>query len=516
MIGISVEWGVPESVQLGLIPVQTNRETEQHSHREDEHRFPSGRESERVSPTDSHEEIQRDSRKFHSTDERENTSEVPICSFQSAAEFRGPDSQTERDAGSHGVRESERGRMQPEEDDMCSPRLNSSGVCSRPFVDAQTGSRKRPSTNAQTDNRVLPSHKPTSTHLPPHECDRDRQKEEGGQRGQVISLKRRRSESALPHDDAAECNRTQVGDCAGGRGGYSLQGSDECVLREEKQRRLSVSVSDSAPLTSEGKAVAFKKFQDDYRGEEGEEGKGNRHAQILCFHGQVGAFVSTAAFAHIARSVEGRAFVVTVDSALSARIAEARASVSTAGSAHVARIAAGRAYVSTAAFGHVAKSAEVGASVSTAAFAHVAKSAEVGASVNTADNDTRARSVEGRGFVSTAGSALSAKSAGGRAFVSTVVFALTAKSAEVRASVSTADSALDARSVEGRSFVSTVDGALSVKSAEVRASVTTVDGAHVGKSAERRASVSTDNEDRRALNTECRTTDANRQGNASS
>uniref|UniRef100_A0A0G4I1T9 CBM20 domain-containing protein n=1 Tax=Chromera velia CCMP2878 TaxID=1169474 RepID=A0A0G4I1T9_9ALVE len=234
MIGMSVEWGVPESVQLGLIPVQTNRETEQHSHREDEHRFPSGHKSERASPTGSHEGIQRDSRMFHSTEEQQSTSEVPICSFQSAADFRGSDSQTGRDAGSNSVRESERGRMQPKEDGMCAPRLNSSGVCSRPFVDTQTDNRKRPSTNAQTDNRVLPSHKPTSTHLPPHECDRGGQKDEGGQRARVISLKRPRSESALPHDDAAECNRIQVGDCAGGRGGYALQGRDGgCVARRE-------------------------------------------------------------------------------------------------------------------------------------------------------------------------------------------------------------------------------------------------------------------------------------------
>uniref|UniRef100_A0A0G4IFG9 CBM20 domain-containing protein n=1 Tax=Chromera velia CCMP2878 TaxID=1169474 RepID=A0A0G4IFG9_9ALVE len=117
MIGISVEWGVPESVQLGLIPVETDRETEQHSRSEDDHdHVPSGRESERVSPTDSLEGTQRDSRMFHSTDEQQSTSEVPICSLESAAEFRGFHSQTGRDAGRNGVRESERGGMRSEED----------------------------------------------------------------------------------------------------------------------------------------------------------------------------------------------------------------------------------------------------------------------------------------------------------------------------------------------------------------------------------------------------------------
>eukprot|EP00820_Chromera_velia_P023004 Cvel_31544.t1-p1 / transcript=Cvel_31544.t1 / gene=Cvel_31544 / organism=Chromera_velia_CCMP2878 / gene_product=hypothetical protein / transcript_product=hypothetical protein / location=Cvel_scaffold4718:1-780(-) / protein_length=260 / sequence_SO=supercontig / SO=protein_coding / is_pseudo=false len=94
VVGISVEWGVPESVQLVLLPRPTNAQTEC-SQREtvNEHSGLSVPQSESACATFSDGVGQVESRMFGSTDEKHDTLAVSAFSSQSAVEVRGSDSQ---------------------------------------------------------------------------------------------------------------------------------------------------------------------------------------------------------------------------------------------------------------------------------------------------------------------------------------------------------------------------------------------------------------------------------------
>uniref|UniRef100_A0A0G4I1Q0 CBM20 domain-containing protein n=1 Tax=Chromera velia CCMP2878 TaxID=1169474 RepID=A0A0G4I1Q0_9ALVE len=469
VVGISVEWGVLESVQLALLPRPTNRQTE-HPQRENDPQ------SEIACPPRT-EGIQVDARISESTNEQQSASASSVCPSQSAVE------------------------LCLKENEVHPDRSPSVGVCNRPSADTNV-----------TDNRFLSCHPPTSPHLLPHDCTRGRRQEEDGQRAQSVQLKRRRSESGLTQAEADTYD--QVGVCAGERKERASWGGDGDVLREEKQRRLTVPLSDLAPLSSElcrkrgdpdagGNGVVFE------NGHRGGEVKRNRHRQILCLHGRVRSQCKLCGGGSVCEHGRQRSKCKDCGGAPSAKIAEGRASASTAGSVTSARIAEGRAFASTADSVITAKSvggrasasmagtdpcvrSALGSSfVSTAACATIAKSVEGRVSVSTADSVTDARNAEGRGVASTAVDAISAKSAEGRASVSTADSVTDAKIAEGRASVSTAGSVTSARIAEARVFVSTADSALSAKSAEGRPYVSTAACATSAKSTEGRASAFT-------------------------
>uniref|UniRef100_A0A0G4HUZ3 CBM20 domain-containing protein n=1 Tax=Chromera velia CCMP2878 TaxID=1169474 RepID=A0A0G4HUZ3_9ALVE len=241
VVGISVEWGILESVQLALLPQPTNGQTE-HPQRENDPQSD-------VACQSRTEGVQRDVQISESTDEQQSASGPSVCPPQSAVELS--------------LKESE----------VHSDRSPSVGVCNRPSADTNV-----------TDNRVISCHPPTSPHLLPHDCTRDRR--------QVVPLKRRWSESSLTQAEADECD--QVGCCAGERKEGPSWGGDGDVLREEKQRRLTVPFSDLAPLFSElcrrrgdldvgGKGVLC---ENGHRGGEGGEMKRNRHGRTVCSHGR--------------------------------------------------------------------------------------------------------------------------------------------------------------------------------------------------------------------------------------
>uniref|UniRef100_A0A0G4F8A6 CBM20 domain-containing protein n=1 Tax=Chromera velia CCMP2878 TaxID=1169474 RepID=A0A0G4F8A6_9ALVE len=116
VVGIAVEWGVPESVQLALLSGPTNGQTE-HSQREtvNEHSRVSVPQSERACMTSSDEVGEGESEMFKSTDEQKGASAVSVCSSQSAVEVRGSDSQREMGGGDRGGGES--GRQNQREKD---------------------------------------------------------------------------------------------------------------------------------------------------------------------------------------------------------------------------------------------------------------------------------------------------------------------------------------------------------------------------------------------------------------
>eukprot|EP00820_Chromera_velia_P025876 Cvel_34537.t1-p1 / transcript=Cvel_34537.t1 / gene=Cvel_34537 / organism=Chromera_velia_CCMP2878 / gene_product=hypothetical protein / transcript_product=hypothetical protein / location=Cvel_scaffold5967:2693-3956(+) / protein_length=421 / sequence_SO=supercontig / SO=protein_coding / is_pseudo=false len=234
MVGISVEWGVPENVQLALLPRPTNEQPE-HPQRQNEYSFPSDPESERACLTSSDEPIQ--------THEHQSAAAVSVDPAPLAVEFKRSHSHRVRDEGSKIERESERQKVRGKEKEKGHSDLNHSKsvfVCDRPSADTN-----------KTDNRILSSHPPTCPHLRPHDYTRGRRQEEEGQRAQVVPLKPRRpaSESGLSEVEADECD--QVGGCVGKSKENASWGRGGSVMREEKQRRLTVSVSDSAPLSSE-------------------------------------------------------------------------------------------------------------------------------------------------------------------------------------------------------------------------------------------------------------------------
>uniref|UniRef100_A0A0G4GGG1 Uncharacterized protein n=1 Tax=Chromera velia CCMP2878 TaxID=1169474 RepID=A0A0G4GGG1_9ALVE len=263
VVGISMEWGVPESVQLALLGLPTNRQKEE-PHREYGHGGLSESQSEIARPpfsegrspqTDSVTRIIVDSQSAGTP------ACLPMCRPQSAVAPTRSDSESERDEG-HDKRLSVR-------------------VC-----------------NPLPDDPTFPSHPSNCTHLQMRDRTRDAQSEERQSENAdvlAVSVKRRRSESALTQVEADES--CVVSGCPGERkgGASGRQGRDAGVLREEKQRRLTVSLSDSAPLSSEmcrgrGDPIAGGKVvvsENDRRGGEGGEVRRDRHGKILCLHGRV-------------------------------------------------------------------------------------------------------------------------------------------------------------------------------------------------------------------------------------
>uniref|UniRef100_A0A0G4FZ72 CBM20 domain-containing protein n=1 Tax=Chromera velia CCMP2878 TaxID=1169474 RepID=A0A0G4FZ72_9ALVE len=265
-VGISVEWGVPESVQLALLPLYTNRQAE-HLQRQSEHPGLSDHptQSENASPMSSG-MTQAAPRMFDS--ESQDTSSVSLCRHKTAVHSRQSDSERRKGEGEN--------------------RSLSVGVGSCPS-DGE----------CESDNPIPSSHPSTSTHLQTRDRTRDRQPEERlceRPHGFAVSLKRRRSEAALTQLRGDECDEVSGldGERSGGASG-ELEREGGCV-REEKRRCLSASLPSSAPLSSEscggrGDPVAEGRAdvsaENGRRGGEGGDMKRDRHGKILCLHGRV-------------------------------------------------------------------------------------------------------------------------------------------------------------------------------------------------------------------------------------
>uniref|UniRef100_A0A0G4F5T0 CBM20 domain-containing protein n=1 Tax=Chromera velia CCMP2878 TaxID=1169474 RepID=A0A0G4F5T0_9ALVE len=293
MVGILVEWGVPESVQLGLIPLHPNGQTDHpQSETVAERGGLSCPQSESAYPVSSEERTQRDSEEMLArTDEGQHASSLSMHPPQSAAEFEGqhPDSRVEMegDGGNNSQSEPERQkttRVEGGEEDVCAEGADSVGGSKAPADTESDSMRPR--------SRPLP---PTR-HLS-HDRTLDGQREEWPRtQGVADSLKRLRSEASFSDAEAEadECHALSGFPVAGE--GAVLQGKEGGVMREEKQRRLTVSVWDSARLSSEfcvgkGGPIGEAKVgvsRSDSRGGKGGGGvKRNRHGQILCSHGRV-------------------------------------------------------------------------------------------------------------------------------------------------------------------------------------------------------------------------------------
>uniref|UniRef100_A0A0G4FYU6 CBM20 domain-containing protein n=1 Tax=Chromera velia CCMP2878 TaxID=1169474 RepID=A0A0G4FYU6_9ALVE len=264
VVGISVEWGVAESVQLALLPRPTNRQTED-SQREIEHPCPPDSHSEIACLTSSQGGGQRELGVFGSTDEREGNSALSLCPCRSSVEVRG--SGSERGTGV--AEKSPIMKTQTKENEKHFDCSESVDDCTRPSADSDS-------------ENTIPTFQPSpSTHLLPHDSTHDRRRKEEGDRAQVIPLKRRRSESGLSQVEVDECDN--LSGCHGERKRGRSRG--------EKQRRVNLSLSsDSAPLSSEtytgmdrGREIISG---NDHR-DEGGEVKRNRHGHILCLHGRV-------------------------------------------------------------------------------------------------------------------------------------------------------------------------------------------------------------------------------------
>uniref|UniRef100_A0A0G4I0Y1 Uncharacterized protein n=1 Tax=Chromera velia CCMP2878 TaxID=1169474 RepID=A0A0G4I0Y1_9ALVE len=389
MVGISVEWGVPESVQLALLPLHVKRQSEtetENPRREsdsEQHHGLSSRHSEIPCPSFSEERAQtvQDS---ETTDENQGKSGVSVCCPYTSVELRTRNRRIGREGGQSSLNASERQKAPAKEEGAFSDQSNSVALCPRPAEEAQS------------DNTILRLNPSPSTLQKSHDHARDRPQEER-QRTQktVLPLKRRRSvsESGLSQVKAGECD--QAGGCVGGRSGYTLQGRDWGVLREEKQRRLTVSGSNfvaSSSQSGDGRAdpITGRRVVVSKNGRvagEGGEVKKNGHEQVLCLHGarsaEVEAFVSMVGSALSARSAEGGVSVCTVAFARSARIAEVRPFVSTVASARTVKSVGGKASMSTVGGVLGARIAEERAFVSTADSATSARPVEVGAAVFT-------------------------------------------------------------------------------------------------------------------------------------
>uniref|UniRef100_A0A0G4H5H0 CBM20 domain-containing protein n=1 Tax=Chromera velia CCMP2878 TaxID=1169474 RepID=A0A0G4H5H0_9ALVE len=519
MVGISVEWGVPESVQLGLIPLHPNRQTD-HPQRETVNKRGglSCPQSESAGPTSSERRTRTDPRRMaEEISERQQTStDSTFFPQPPAVEFRGSDRQRGC-GGNSSLSESKKQEayVKGKKEDV-------------DFDGSDSVSSNKGLADTECDRRIPRCLPLSSTHQPPHDCRVTDHERGGGQRKQSVAvpLKRRRSESALSDveaDDGDDASGFRPADSVGGPSMRREGG----VVREEKQRRLAVSLSESAPLPSElrrkrgdlvgGGMMALSKsaktvaerasvsmvgraFSARSAGARDSVSTAGGEMSAKSVEGRVS--VSMVAFALDARSVEERASVSTAGSALSARSVEGRAFASTAVGALSARSAEGRAFVNTIAFALSARSAEGRASVSTAAGALIARSAEGRAFVSMAGSARNARNAEGRAFASTAVGALSARIAEGRAFVNTIAFALSARSAEGRAFVSMAVGALSARSAEGRAFLNTIAFVLSARSAEGRAFVSMAGSALSARSVEEREFVSTAGNDISVRNAE--------------
>uniref|UniRef100_A0A0G4HRW6 CBM20 domain-containing protein n=1 Tax=Chromera velia CCMP2878 TaxID=1169474 RepID=A0A0G4HRW6_9ALVE len=255
VVGISVEWGVAESVQLALLPLPTNRQTE-NLHREYQHNGLSESQSEIACPPFSEERTEKTSRIEKGSGGSEG---VPICRPQSAVKSQRSYHDRGSDEGNHPA-------------DFVSDHP--------PTLPPQ------PSNSLQLPTRVRIHHVQSE------------ERQSGKADVLAVSMKRRQPESALTQVDANECD--EESGCPGERKGGGLwregrEGREGECLRQEKQHRLTVSLSDSAPLSSElcrrrGDLIAGGRggvSENDCRRGEGGEVKRNRHGQILCLHGRV-------------------------------------------------------------------------------------------------------------------------------------------------------------------------------------------------------------------------------------
>uniref|UniRef100_A0A0G4FN44 CBM20 domain-containing protein n=1 Tax=Chromera velia CCMP2878 TaxID=1169474 RepID=A0A0G4FN44_9ALVE len=290
VVGISVEWGVPESLQLALLPVpgETERQTEQLQRESEDDRVSlSGPPSQMACPPSSGGAAEeRGSRMRQRARPHDNhvKSGVSICLSQAASGLGGSDIVSQRGRGGEG-----RGSLGESEMQSRPVGEKKMNMHSDRFRLNEVGND---SPDTESDSSVPRSPPLTSTRpFPSVHLHQRHQLEEGRQRaeGSAIPLKRQRSEAAL---DLAE-----VGWSPDERsGGVSCEGREgEVCRRDKRQRRLSVSLIDASPLSSEackgkrgavdgGKGVVSENGR---RGGEGGEVKRNRHGHILCLHGRV-------------------------------------------------------------------------------------------------------------------------------------------------------------------------------------------------------------------------------------
>uniref|UniRef100_A0A0G4IEV1 CBM20 domain-containing protein n=1 Tax=Chromera velia CCMP2878 TaxID=1169474 RepID=A0A0G4IEV1_9ALVE len=517
VVGISVEWGVPESVQLALLPRPSNSQTE-HSQREsvNDCSVLSDHRSAAACPTSSEGGGQEESGRLNSMDGQGGKLGVSVCPSQTADAVRGSDTQRGGVEGENRVRESG-----TEETQVKKPIAHSDSSC-------------RPA-DANTDSRSFPCHSRSPTFLlPPRDSSRPpRQGEEEAGRMRVAPLKRRLSESVLTqfenNDGKEMCAERMVAVGAGSGGKHrrltvTLSPSEAALLSSDSLREREDPIVEGRVVVSGNECRG---------GEQGETVEGRAFVSTAAFalgarSAEGATFVSTVGVAIYVRSVGGRAFANTAGKETSARIVEGRASantvasvvsarsvggrvsvstvafvldartvggrasVSTAGSVAIVGIVGGRASVSTVAFVVGAKIVEGRVSVSTVVFVVRAKNVEGRVSVNTVGSVVGAKSVEGRAFVSTASSVATVGIVGGEVSVSTVAFVLDARTVEGRASVSTAGSVTSARIVEGRASVSTAGTATIARTVAGRASVSMAESVAYVKTVEGRASAFTE------------------------
>uniref|UniRef100_A0A0G4HV48 CBM20 domain-containing protein n=1 Tax=Chromera velia CCMP2878 TaxID=1169474 RepID=A0A0G4HV48_9ALVE len=143
VVGISVEWGVPESVQLALLPDPTNRQMG------DRVRTPVQRQSE-------HSQRQGESGIFEGTAEERIKSAISLCPSQSSVEVRGSDSHKETGVAENSLTETERKQMQTKENEKHFDCSESVDDCTRPSADSDS-------------ENTIPTFQPSpSNHLLPH------------------------------------------------------------------------------------------------------------------------------------------------------------------------------------------------------------------------------------------------------------------------------------------------------------------------------------------------------------
>uniref|UniRef100_A0A0G4HGH5 Uncharacterized protein n=1 Tax=Chromera velia CCMP2878 TaxID=1169474 RepID=A0A0G4HGH5_9ALVE len=270
VVGISVEWGVPESVQLALLPRPSNSQTE-HSQREsfNDCSVLSGHRSAAGCPTSSEGGGQGESGRLNSMDGQGGKLGVSVCHSQTADAVRGSDGQRGGVEGENRVRESGRQERSVKED----------------FPRSELPNAVRDShcpSDAKIDSRSLSYPPPSPTCLSSYDLVASHTQAEERGRTQAAPLKRRLSESALTQIENDDCKE--------------LLGSSDGVGREGKQRRLTVTLSPSgaALLSSD----SFREREDpivegrvvsgnDFRGRKQEEVKRDRHRNILCPHGRI-------------------------------------------------------------------------------------------------------------------------------------------------------------------------------------------------------------------------------------
>uniref|UniRef100_A0A0G4G4Z1 CBM20 domain-containing protein n=1 Tax=Chromera velia CCMP2878 TaxID=1169474 RepID=A0A0G4G4Z1_9ALVE len=244
VVGISVEWGVPESVQLALLPHYTNRQAE-HLQRQREHPGLSAHPSQPMIACSMSSEM-----------------------TQAALQMINSKSQDSPSAGHRRLSNAD-GLMVRGEGVRARAQVSQWEFATVPLMPSTRDRTRDP----QSEERL---------------CERPR--------GFAAPLKRRRSEVALTQVRGDECDEVcgLDGERSGGASG-ELESEGGCV-REEKRRCLTVSLPSSASLSSEScrgreDPVAGRRAivsaENGRRGGEGGEVKRDRRGNILCLHGRV-------------------------------------------------------------------------------------------------------------------------------------------------------------------------------------------------------------------------------------